>query len=71
MSDFPALLRQYKSNSATQGYSVTPSGGADVSGMAVDISDDGELIVLDDEDNLHHLHTGDVSIRGVMGYVQR
>ena len=45
------------------------SGGSDVRGTAIDINENGELLVRDAAGEVHVLRTGDVSVRGVMGYV--
>ena len=68
-SDFPALLELYRSHCITLGREVQASGGADIRGMAVDVNEDGELIVRDESGAMHILRTADVSVRGVMGYV--
>ncbi len=69
LEDHAALLARYRELSVTLGREVVASGGSDVRGVAVDLNEDGELIVRDAEGVLHELHTGDVSVRGVMGYV--
>ena len=38
-------------------------------GLAQDVGEDGELLVRDDAGALHALRAGDVSVRGMMGYV--
>ena len=68
-ADYPALLERYRAHCITLGARIQASGGASLTGTAVDINEDGELIVRDDEDVLHVLRVGDVSVRGVMGYV--
>lgn len=67
--DFSALLDRYRALCITLGRQVQASGGADVRGEAIDVNEEGELIVRDEEGNLHTLRTADVSVRGVMGYV--
>lgn len=67
--DFPALLAEYRALCITLGRQVQASGGADVRGTAIDINEDGELIVEDALGTKHILRTADVSVRGVMGYV--
>lgn len=69
LADFPQLLKDYKTLSVTLGRPVQASGGAEVTGLAVDINENGELIVQDADGLLHTLRTADVSVRGVMGYV--
>lgn len=68
-SDYGALLDEYRKLSITIGSQIVASGGADVRGTAVDINESGELLVQDEQGTLHLLHVGDVSVRGVMGYV--
>lgn len=68
-ADYPALLDRYRALSVTIGSQIVASGGANVRGQAVDINDNGELLVRDEAGTLHVLHTGDVSVRGIMGYV--
>ena len=67
--DFVQLLEEYRALCITLGRQVQASGGAQVRGMAIDVNQDGELIVRDDEGAIHTLRTADVSVRGVMGYV--
>ena len=67
--DFPALLDRYRALCITLGREIQASGGADLRGTAVDINNDGELIINDHQGNTHTLRTADVSVRGVMGYV--
>lgn len=69
MEDFPSLLDRYRALCITLGREIQASGGADLRGTAIDINQDGELIVRDDAGVLHTLRTADVSVRGVMGYV--
>lgn len=67
--DYPALLEHYRRHCITLGARIQASGGTTLTGTAVDINEDGELIVRDDAEKLHVLRVGDVSVRGVMGYV--
>ena len=69
LEDFPAVLDEYRALCITLGREVQASGGADVRGTAIDINEDGEIIVEDEFGAIHTLRTADVSVRGVMGYV--
>ena len=64
-----ALLEEYRALSITIGSEIVASGGSDVRGTAIDINENGELLVRDAAGEVHVLRTGDVSVRGVMGYV--
>ena len=68
-TDFERLLTQYRGLSVTLGREVICSGGADVRGIAEDINADGALLVRGADGKCHTLEAGDVSVRGVMGYV--
>ena len=68
-ADYPALLEEYRALSITIGSEIVASGGSDVRGTAIDINENGELLVRDAAGEVHVLRTGDVSVRGVMGYV--
>ena len=68
-ADYPALLEEYRALSITIGAEIVASGGSDVRGTAIDINENGELLVRDAAGDVHVLRTGDVSVRGVMGYV--
>ena len=50
---------------------MTPRGGGAVSlsGVAEDLDDTGALLVRTPDGELHRVLAGDVSVRGVMGYV--
>lgn len=69
VEDFSGLLLKYKQLCITLGKRVQASGGQSVEGYAVDLSENGELIVLDDCGARHFLRAADVSVRGLMGYV--
>ena len=71
-ADYGALLENYRARSATLGARVratSATGEASITGVATDINENGELIVQDDAGAPHVLRAGDVSIRGMMGYV--
>lgn len=69
LNDYSALLERYRALCITIGSHIVASGGAQLEGTAVDINENGELLVRSDDGNLHVLRVGDVSVRGVMGYV--
>ncbi len=48
---------------------VSAAGGESFTGTAEDIDAEGALIVRCADGNLRRLWAGDVSVRGVMGYV--
>lgn len=66
---FGALADDYRAMSCTLGSRVMVSGSVNLTGVAEDIDDTGALLVRDDEGVLHRVLSGDVSVRGVMGYV--
>ncbi len=67
---FTALMPAYAARSVTLGVRVRVIGAAEAFvGMAQSIDADGALLVLDDRGVLHRVISGDVSVRGVMGYV--
>ena len=71
-ADYGALLENYRARPATLGARVratSATGDASITGVATDINENGELIVQDDAGVPHVLRAGDVSIRGMMGYV--
>ena len=71
-ADYGALLTQYRARSATLGARVRAYNavdGMELVGLAQDVGEDGELLVRDDAGALHALRAGDVSVRGMMGYV--
>ncbi len=69
INNYEELSENYTRLSATVGHEVVASGGSEVSGFAEGINEDGELLVRDKKGVLHALNIGDVSVRGVMGYV--
>ena len=71
-ADYDALLERYRALSATLGSRVratSATGESSFTGIATDINENGELIVQDEAGMPRVLRAGDVSIRGVMGYV--
>ena len=68
-SGFPALLPAYTARSGTLGSRVQVSGGMELTGLAESLDASGALMVRDDAGELHRVLSGDVSVRGIMGYV--
>lgn len=66
---FAALLPDYAARSCTLGSRVQVSGSVNLTGVAEDLDAVGALLVRDDGGTLHRVLSGDVSVRGVMGYV--
>lgn len=66
---FAAIEAEYVKNSCTLGKRVQVTGGVSLLGTAEAIDETGALLVRDDEGQLHRVLSGDVSVRGVMGYV--
>ncbi len=67
---FSAIMEEYRQNSCTLGSRVHVSGSVDFTGVAEAIDETGALFVRDDADGqLRRVLSGDVSVRGVMGYV--
>lgn len=66
---FSAVMQQYKILSATIGKEiVVVKADKAQKGKAIDIADDGCLIVEYDTGEIEHVLSGEVSVRGVMGY---
>lgn len=66
---FSALQDGYRARSCTLGSAVHVSGSVDFTGVAEAMDDTGALLVRDGEGDLRRVLAGDVSVRGVMGYV--
>ena len=66
---FDSLLEDYRAQSCTLGSRVQVTGAVELTGHAEAIDDAGALLVRDDDGALHRVLSGDVSVRGVMGYV--
>ena len=61
---FACLRDAYKAACLNLGRHVSYDGG---SGVAVDVDEDGRLVVQDDATGLHRVFTGEVSVRGIYG----
>jgi BirA family biotin operon repressor/biotin-[acetyl-CoA-carboxylase] ligase len=66
----PGILRAYEKKSCTLQNAVRVSGGGeDFSGVAVGLDENGALLVRLEDGTIRRVLAGDVSVRGVMGYV--
>lgn len=63
------IAASYRARSVTLGSRVHVSGAAELTGTAEDIDSSGALLVRTEDGTLHRVLAGDVSVRGVMGYV--
>ncbi len=66
---FTSLAEDYRAHSCTLGSAVKVSGSVEFTGVAEGIDETGALLVRDNSGELHRVLAGDVSVRGVMGYV--
>ena len=66
---FEAVRHAYEQNCCTIGQRVRVTGGMELTGTAEGIDADGALLVREDDGKLTRVLAGDVSVRGVMGYV--
>ena len=66
---FRAIEADYRAQSCTLGSRVSVSGSVCFTGMAEGIDETGALLVRDEAGVLRRVLSGDVSVRGVMGYV--
>ncbi|MBQ8161503.1 MAG: biotin--[Clostridia bacterium] len=64
-----ALEKQYRELSCTLGKHVRVVGTEEFEGTAEDMQEDGGLLVRRQDGSLTCVYAGDVSVRGVMGYV--
>ena len=63
------LLKEVSKRCVTLGREIEVSGSVQTRGIAESIGPDGELIVLEADGERKPIFCGDVSVRGVMGYV--
>ena len=66
---FSGLMQEYMDKSCTIGRRVKVSGSVTLEGVAVGLDESGALKVQTDDGQEHIILSGDVSVRGVMGYV--
>ena len=65
---FRGIAEEYQARSCTLGQQVRVSGAVEMTGMARAIDETGALLV-ESDGAVHRVLSGDVSVRGVMGYV--
>lgn len=63
------IAAEYRAQSVTLGSRVRVLGAVELTGTAEDIDPSGALLVRTEDGTLHRVLAGDVSVRGVMGYV--
>ncbi|MGN1367415.1 MAG: biotin--[acetyl-CoA-carboxylase] ligase [Aristaeellaceae bacterium] len=63
------IAAAYRAQSVTLGSRVHVLGAVELTGTAEDIDASGALLVRTEDGTLHRVLAGDVSVRGVMGYV--
>ena len=63
------ILEEYTRKCATIGSRVQVSGSRSFRGTARSLRQDGSLVVEDENGGMNIVYSGDVSVRGVMGYV--
>lgn len=68
-SGFAPLLPAYAARSCTLGSQVQVSGSVEMTGTAEALDETGALLVRGEDGTLVRVLSGDVSVRGVMGYV--
>ena len=66
---FAGIAEDYRRRSCTLGSVVKVSGSVEFTGVAETIDETGALLVWDQTGQLRRVLAGDVSVRGVMGYV--
>ena len=69
-SDREAMLEQYRADCITLGQDISLVRGADVRyGKALSVDAEGALVVAFSDGSLEHVNSGEVSVRGMYGYV--
>lgn len=66
---YAGIAADYAAQSCTLGSRVNVSGSVNLTGVAEALDDSGALLVRTEDGELHRVLSGDVSVRGVMGYV--
>ena len=66
---FRAMAHAYAARSCTLGSRVQVTGSVNLTGVAESLDETGALMVRSGDGVLHRVLSGDVSVRGVMGYV--
>lgn len=64
-----ALLNDYEKQCLTVGAGILVSGAVEMTGVATGIGEDGSLLIRGEDGTVRTVACGDVSVRGVMGYV--
>ena len=68
-SGFQGIGEAYRARSCTLNRLVNVTGGMNFQGVAVDLDEEGALMVRREDGTICRVLAGDVSVRGVMGYV--
>ena len=63
------IAEEYAARSCTLGSRVNVVGAVNLTGTAEALDEGGALMVRTEDGVLHRVLSGDVSVRGVMGYV--
>lgn len=66
---FDGIRAEYRAASCTLGHSVRVIGATEFIGEALDIDETGALLVRTEDGEVRRVLSGDVSVRGLMGYV--
>ena len=66
---FDGIIDDYRALSCTLGSDVRVTGSVNLTGHAEDLDASGALMVRTEDGALHRVLSGDVSVRGLMGYV--
>lgn len=70
LSDKPGILSRYREDCITVGQEISLLRGDEVRhGKALDVDENGALIVLFPDGNVEAVNSGEVSVRGMYGYV--
>ena len=70
LTDKPAMLERYRRSCITLGQDISLLRGEDVRyGHAVDVDENGALVVRFSDGHLEAVNSGEVSVRGMYGYI--
>lgn len=70
LSEKPALLAQYRKDCITVGQEISLLRGDEVQhGKALDVDNDGALVVAFPDGRIEAVNSGEVSVRGMYGYI--
>lgn len=67
--DLSRLCEEYNDNLVNAGRKVRVLGENEYNATAIGINDTGELIVIDEDGKRQYIRSGEVSVRGIYGYV--